>query len=272
MNQRPKDGGRPFILHHEAAEALQPRVRPLYDPPTPIPPQLTPVLMRRPPVMVPRRNNRLDVPLDQQCPRGIAIISTIGDQPPGPAALGTASADMPVPQRRLQELYPRGGSRLRLYAERSTRAIGQNHELCSLASFRLPDQRAPLFAVMHRPSMKHSSQRTFCLASSWSKARHRSSRTPDSAHAISLRWTVLFEPYRLGSSLQSAPVPRIQRTPSKHWRSSAGGQPPFLRFGRLGNCSRMRAYCFSITAHQAIRHLRDLVSYRNNTTCQLVSG
>jgi hypothetical protein len=74
------------------------------------------------------------------------------------------------------------------------------------------------------PSMKHSFQRTFFRSSSWSrKACHMSSRTPDSAHAVSLRWTVLFEPYRLGNSLQGAPVHSTQRTPSQHWRSFAGG-------------------------------------------------
>jgi hypothetical protein len=273
MNQRRKDGGRPFIPHHEAAEALQPRVRPFDDPPVPVPPQLPPILMRRPPVIAPRRNNRLDAPLDQQCPYSVAVVSAIRDQPLGPAAPGTASADAPVPQRRVQEFSLRGGSLLHMYSERSTRAIGQNHELCSLAPFSRPDQRTPFFAAMNMPSMKHSSQRTFFRSSSRSrKARHISSRTPDSAHSISLRWTVLLAPYRLGSSLHGAPVHKIQRTPSKHWRSSAGGRPPLFRLGRFGNCSRMSAHCFSVTARQAIGHLRDLVSYRTNTSCQLVSG
>jgi hypothetical protein len=177
MNQCRKHGGRPFIPHHQAAEALPPRVRPLDEPPAPIPPQLTPVLMRRPAVVAPCRDDRLAVPLDQQCPRGVAVVSTIRDQPPGPAALGPAPADAPVPQRRLQERYLRGGSLLHVYSEWSSRAIGQYHALCSLAAFRLPDPRAPFFATRHRPSMKHSSQRTFCLSSSWSrKARHRLSK------------------------------------------------------------------------------------------------
>ena len=273
MNQCRKNGGRPFIPHHQAAEALQPRVRPFDDPPAPVPPQLTPILMRRPSVVAPCRDDRLDVPLDQQCPRGVAVVAPIRDQPLGPAALRPGAADAPVPQRRLQARDLRGGRLLHVYSERSTRAIGQNHELCSLASFRLPDQRAPFFATMNMPSMKHSSQRTFFPSSSWSrKARHMSSRTPASAHSVSLRWTVLFAPYRFGSSLQGAPVHRIHKMPSKHWRSSTRGRPPCLCCGRLGNRSRMSAHCFSVPARQAIGHLRDLGSYRHNATCQLVSG
>jgi hypothetical protein len=183
-----------------------------------------------------------------------------------------ATADALIPQRRLQALDLRGGLRLPGCSEWSPRAIGQYHERYSLASFRLPDRRTPFSAVMNMPSMKHASKHTFFRSSNWSrKARHMSSRTPDSAHPVSLRWTTLFKPYRAGSSLQGAPIHNIQRMPSQHWQSSACGRPPFLRVGRWGNCSRMRAHWSSVTARQANGHLRDLVSYRNQATCQLVS-
>jgi hypothetical protein len=97
-----------------------------------------------------------------------------------------------------------------VYSERSTRAIGQCHELCSLASFRLPDQRIPFVALMNMPSMTHASQRTFCRSSSWSSsARHLFKRTSDAAHAVSRRCMVLFEPYLSGNALQGAPVHSI---------------------------------------------------------------
>jgi hypothetical protein len=228
MNQRRQDRSRPFIPHPEATAAWQPRVRPREDPPAPVPPQLAPVLLRRPPVVAPRRDDRRDVALAQQSPHGVAVIAAIRHQPPGPAALGTAAADAPVPPRRLQEVSLRGGRLLHGYSARSPRAIGPYPELCSLAALRLPDPRAPFSAVMNRPALTHAAQRPFCLSSTWSrKARPRSSRTPDSAHPVSLRWTVLLAPYRAGRSLQGAPVHRIQGTPAEHWRSSAGGRPPF---------------------------------------------
>jgi hypothetical protein len=257
MNQRSKHSGRPLIPHHQPAEGLEPRVRPLDNPPAFVAPQLAPVLMRRHPVIAPGRDDRLDVPLHQQSTQRVAVVAPVGDQPLRLAPLGPPPADAPILKRLLKQLHLRGGSLLHVYSERSTRVIGQYHELRSLAALGLPDQRAPFFAVMNIPSMKHSSQRTFFRSSSWSrKARHMLSKVSTSAHSFSRRWTVLFEPYRSGSSLHGAPVHKIQRMPSKHWRSSAGGRPPFLRLGRLGNCSRMSAHCLSVTARQAI----DLVS------------
>src|SRR5205085_11911305 len=129
-------------------------------------------------------------------------------------------------ERRFDQLHLRRGSLLQVYSERSTRAIGQYHKLCSLAAFSLPDQRAPFLARMNIPSMKHSSQRTFCWSESWlRKARQRLSSTSLSVHSLRRRWTALLEPYRSGNSLQGAPVHRIQSMPSKHLRSSMGGRP-----------------------------------------------
>src|SRR5581483_1211510 len=172
---------------------------------------------------------------------------------------------------RFDELHLRRGSLLQVYSERSTRAIGQYHKLCSLAAFSLPDQWAPLFARMNMPSIKHSSQRTFWRSESWlRKARQRFSSTSLSAHSCRRRWTALLEPYRSGNSLQGAPVQRIQRMPSKHWRSSSGGRPPLREGLRLGKCGLMASHCLSVTARQAIGVLLDLVSYGIGITCQPV--
>jgi hypothetical protein len=172
--------------------------------------------MRRYLIVRTRRDNRLDVSLDEHRAHLIAVVTAIRNQSPGLAAPGSTASDAAISQRHLQELYFRGGSLLHAYSERSTRAIGQYHELCSLASFSLPDQRAPSFAVMNIPSMKHSSHRTFLRSSNWSrKARHILGSTSDSAHCFKRRLTVLLEPYRSGNSPHGAPVQRIQRMPSK---------------------------------------------------------
>jgi hypothetical protein len=208
-----------------------PRVSPRNDPPALGASQLSPVLR-------PRGHDRRNGPLDQQRSHGVALGAPIGDQPLGLAALRTVAADAPVLQRRLQAFDLRRGSLLHLYSAWSPRAIGQDHELCSLASCRLPDQRPPFLAGMHRPSLKHSSPRPFCGSSRWSKqARHRCKSTSAAAQAVNHRWTVRFAPYRAGHALHGSPVPRIHRIPSKHRRSSAGGRPPFVRRLRRGSCS-----------------------------------
>jgi hypothetical protein len=148
-----------------------------------------------------------------------------------------------------------------MYSERSTCAIGQYHELCALAAFRLPDQRTPLLAGMNLPSMQHASQCTFWRPSRWSrKARHIFKSTSDAARAVSRRWTVLLAPYLAGSSLHGAPIQRIHRIPSKHWRSSAGGRSPFVRRLRRGRGSCMSAHGLSVTARQVSEHLHALGS------------
>jgi hypothetical protein len=160
-----------------------------------------------------------------------------------------------------------------VYSERSTRAIGQYHELCSLAALGLTDFRAPFFAATNMPSMKHSFHRTFCRSLSWSdKARHNFNSTPLSAHWHRRRWTADFEPYRCGNSLQGAPVQRIQRMPSKHWRSLTGGLPPFRLDLRVGSCGSISFHCLSDTARQVIIFLCDLVRCSGQITCQPVLG
>ena|ERR1051326_6163698 len=273
MNKCRKRLSRALIAHHQPPEGLQPRVGALNDPAPLVPSELASVLVRRHPVVPARRDDRLNRALDQQGSHLIAVVTAVGDQSFGLATPGAAASDAPILKRLLKQFHLRRGSLLHVYSERSTRAIGQYHELRSLASFSLPDQRAPFFAVMNMPSIKHSSHRTFFRSSNWSrKARHMFKSTSDSAHSFNRRWTVLLGPYRSGSSLQGAPVQRIQRMPSKHLRSSAGGRPPFFRRLRLGSSALISSHCLSVTARQAIGHLRDLVSYRNQITCQPVLG
>jgi hypothetical protein len=142
MNQSSKDSGRPLIPHHEPAEGLEPRVRPLDDPSAPVPPQLAPVLMRRHPVVAPGRDDRIDVALHEQRPQRVGVVAAVGDQPLRLTPLSAAASDAPVLKGLFKQFHLRGGSRLHVYSERSTRAIGQYHELRSLAALGLPDQRA----------------------------------------------------------------------------------------------------------------------------------
>ena len=271
MNKRGKYLLRSLIANNQSAEVLQPTVTPLYDPPPLVPSHLPPILMRSHSVVAPSRYDRLNSSLHQKCSHSVAVVSSVADQSFRLATLTLARLCLHARKRRLYELYLRRGSLLQVYSERSTRAIGQYHKLCSLATFSLPDQRTPFLARMNIPSMKHSSQRTFCWSESWfKKARQRFRSTSLSAHSLRRRWTALFEPYLSGSSLQGAPVHSIHRMPSKHLRSSMGGRPPFRDRLRFGKCCRISFHCLSETARQAMDYLPVLVSYETRITCQPV--
>jgi hypothetical protein len=142
-------------------------------------------------------------------------------------------------------------------SQRSTRAIDQKHPLRTFPSLRLPDLEPPFFAGAKLPSAKHSSQRSFSRSfKSARKARHRLSSVPSSSQVKRRRQQVVGLPYLPGSSLQGAPVHRIQRMPSKHFRSSARGRPPRGLGGWAGRCSLRHAHCTSVSLRHAIGNLQ----------------
>lgn len=273
MNESCKYLGATLIPGYKLAERLQPGITSLYDPSALVPPHPPPVLMRRHRVVRPRWDDRLYPSLHEQRSHRVGIISSISNQSMWLTSLPFARLHSHARKCCLDQLHLRRGSLLQVYSERSTRAIGQYHKLCSLAAFSLPDQRAPFLARMNMPSMKHSSQRTFCRSESWlRKALQRFNSTSLSAHSLRRRWTELFEPYLSGNSLQGAPVHRIQRMPSKHLRSSRGGRPPFRDRFRFGKCCLMSSHCLSVTERQAIGLLLSLVNYSSVSSCQPVLG
>ena len=190
MNKRSKDLRRPLVANDESAEGLQPGVTALNDPSPLVASHPSSILVRRNRVIAARRDHRFDATFHQKGSHLVAVISSIADQALRLAAPTLACLYLDVVQCRLNEFHLRRGSLLQVYSERSPRAIGQYHKLCSLATFSLPDQWTPFLARMNMPSMKHSSQRTFCRSESWfKKARQRFSQTPVSAHCFRRRWT-----------------------------------------------------------------------------------
>src|SRR5262245_2359897 len=274
MNQRFKVLHRTLIAYHQAAEVLQPGVRALDNPPPLVAAQLAPILVGGDQVSAAARDNGLDGALDQQSTGGIAIVAPVGNQPQRLRGTAAGSASLrhgDSIERALQERDLRRGCLLHAYSERSTRAICQNHTLCPLTAFGRAHTLAPFLATTNVPSTKHSFRRIFLVSLSWSrKARHKLSRTPVLAHWLSRRCTALLEPYRSGNSLHGAPVHKIHKIPSKHWRSLKGGRPPRRRRLRLGNWAAINCHCLSVTARQAIGLLLGLASYAFSTTCQRV--
>lgn len=273
MYQGCEDLSRPLVPDSQSAKVLKPGIGSFDDPPVLIPSQFSSILMSGDLVVTTRRDDRFDAALDKQGSKFIAVVGPVRHQSFWFSLLMFSDFYADIIQRCLGERHFRWGRLLHVYSERSTCAIGQYHELCSLAAFSLPDHWAPFFARTNIPSMKHSSHFTFCWSESWfKKALHKFSKTSFSAQSLNRLLTVLLAPYFSGSSLQGAPVHRIQRMPSKHLRSSAGGRPPFLLSGLLGKCSLIRSHCLSVSDRQAMVSLLDLVTYRFSWTCQPVLG
>jgi hypothetical protein len=245
-----------LIAHDEAAKVSQPGERPLDDPASAIAAQLPAVLMGRPLVAAPRWDNGLNTSPGQSSTQRIAVIPPIGDQPLGPLARPPRLSGPPDGDR-VERLFEKGhlgwGSRLQVCSQRSTRAIDQNHPLCTLAPLGLPDLGPPFLAGMKEPSAKHSSQRIFSWSLSWAKnARQSFKSTPFSSHCCSRRQHVLGLPYRRGSSLHWAPVQRIHRMPSKQRRSATRGRPPRGDTFGWGSWMRMASHCSLVRPRHAM--------------------
>src|SRR5437762_521652 len=138
-----------LIADNQTSKVLQPRVSPLDDPSALVTPELSPVLMRRYSIVLPTRDDRFDLPIDQQRSRRITVIAAICNQPlrlvrATPRTLSSFHLD--AVERSFKEFDLRRGSRLHAYSERSTLAICQYHKLCPLAAFGLAHTVAPFFA------------------------------------------------------------------------------------------------------------------------------
>lgn len=246
----------PIIADGQATEVAPPANRALHDPAASVPAQFPAILVRGLSTGDPRRNDGLNPASDQPDPDGITVISPIRNQSVWPLA----RAPRPVRachrnrvEGRFEEPDFRRGYRIQVCSQRSTRDIDHDHPLGALASLRRPDFGAPFFAGAKLPSTKHSFQRSFCWSLSWArKARHRASSTPVVSHCRRRRQHVVGLPYRLGSSLQGAPVHRIQRMPSKQRRASAGGRPLCGERLAVGRWGRIWSHCGSVRWRHAI--------------------
>src|SRR5919202_5435435 len=172
MKEASIGGDQSLIAHHKTAELAEPGDGPFHEPPPAIPPQLPAILMGGSLVVAAGRDNGLNPPPGQAGPQGIAVVAPIGDQTLGPLAGPSRLARPPDGDRvegLLEERDLRRGCRVQVCSQRSTRAIDQHHPLCALAPFGRADFGPPFFAGTKLPSIKHSSQRSFCWSFSWAK-------------------------------------------------------------------------------------------------------
>ena len=91
--------------------------------------------MHRNLVIAARRDHRFNASLHQQGPHRVAVVAAVANQPLPLPSFPLARPHFDTGQRRFDKLDLRRGSRLQGYSERSPRAIGQHHKLCSLAAY-----------------------------------------------------------------------------------------------------------------------------------------
>ncbi len=248
------------MAHQETPKPPDPGEGPFDDPAVAIPSQFSAILVRRPAVVASCRNDGLDAAGLQRVSQSIAVVAPVGDQAVwiasgSAASMGTRHGN--GGKGLLEERDFRRGRRVQVCSHRSTRAIDQKHPLRTFASLRLADFGPPFLAGAKLPSAKHSSQRNFSRSfKSARKARHIASSVPSSSQVRRRRQQVVGLAYRRGNSLQGAPVQRIHRMPSKHFRSSARGRPPRGLGGWAGRCSLRHAHCTSVSLRHAIGNLQ----------------
>jgi hypothetical protein len=246
-----------LVSYYQSAELTQPSKCTLNYPPPLVPTHLAPILVSGSLIVNSSWDDWLNTMSLEYLTEWIRVITPICYEPLGALARPPCSVSSPYcysTKHVSEQLHLRGGCRVQVCSQRSTRAIDQNHPLCALAALSLADFVPPFLAGAKLPSAKHSSQ---CILS-WSlscakKARHISSSTPLPSHSRNLRQQVEGLPYSLGNSLHCAPVQRTHKIPSKQRRSSARGLPPLGLGLYRGRCTRTFSHCSSVSPLHAMQ-------------------
>jgi hypothetical protein len=249
------------MTNQQPPKLSQPSVGPLYNPATPVTPQLASVFVAPSLIVLPVGYDQFDSPVAEPFPQRIGIVAAVGNHPlrflPW-AAFGARDPDLGQRGFRKRNFTRRGT--FQPNSQRKTFTVDQYHPLRPLAPLGFADGRPPFFAGAKLPSRKASSHFS---SPSWSNApksvRQACSQTPSSSHCLSRRQQVEGEGKSSGRKRHAAPVCRIHKMPSKQARLGAGGRPrPSGR--RLGggsktstnsHCSSVNSFCrsFMTEAH-----------------------
>jgi hypothetical protein len=236
-----------FPANHQATIVAQPSKQSFDLPSLAVASQFAAILRCGLSATFPMRTDQLDSHLGQAFPQKITVVSAVGNQP----------IRFAVGLRRRSDLAQRGfgqghfvrGSRVNVVSHRKTRAVCHHHKLCALPPLGFPDRTAPFFAGAKVPSIKDSDHSSWPCSSSWAmKVRQIFSQVPSSSHCLSRRQQVEALGYSRGSAFQGAPVQRIHKIPSRHWRSGIAGRPPFDERFRFGNNGLIRLHCSSVNS------------------------
>src|SRR5918996_2719676 len=129
-----------FITCNEAAEVLEPANRALDLPASSVAAELPAVLRGRLLAVHAMRAHEFNAALAQPCTQRIAVGCQIVNQPP------RLVGQNPLFEQRFDQCHFVRAGAGDLCAEGQTTAIGEDHDLATLAALRLPYTRAPFFA------------------------------------------------------------------------------------------------------------------------------
>jgi hypothetical protein len=236
--------------HDQAARIAQPRERSLYFIATLIPPHFASIVIFTFLVIAAIGTNQLDPAFGQSFPQRIAVIASVSDESirifPRPTAAFARYSN--AFDRSFQERYFRRGRTVQVVSQRNTLAVDHHHPLRALAPLGLADAVAPFFAGAKLPSINDSDQSNWPFSSnSARKARQMVSHTSCSSQSRSRLQHVDGLGYSLGKSAHGVPVRRIHRMPSRTFRVSAQGRPPFLDFLGFGSKGSIFFHCLSVS-------------------------
>lgn len=190
------------------------------------------------------RANQFNPLLKKSFTQGVAVVAFIGNQPL------RFFWNHHMIHRLLKQCHFIGARRVQVVPQRNSLAVDQYHPLRALAFLGFSDAKAPFFAGAKLPSTKLSLQSSCpCSSNSFMKIRQILTQRSCSSHAFNRRQHVDELGYSLGKSAQGAPVRKIQRIPSKTFRLSALGRPPFLPCLNFGKYCAIFSHCLSVSCH-----------------------
>jgi hypothetical protein len=231
-----------LVSNSHTTVILEPANQPLHFPPALVPTQLAAILGFRFTTVGSVRSNHLYALLLECFVKRIGVVRLVSDEP-----FGTMRHKPCLDSVMHKGDFMRRSTR-NVYGEWKTSSVCNHHDLCTLAPLGLSDAVAPFFATTKVPSMKHSDKSMSARSSkSRAKACSIASSTPERTHAWKRRWQVWYGGYRLGRSIQGAPVRSIHRMPSSTSRLLRHGLPlPSSRRGGSGISGSKIAHCSSV--------------------------
>jgi hypothetical protein len=218
-----------LVAHDQAATIVHPREAPPHLPAVAI----TGAGSDRPPAFgtLPtachRRDNGLNPAPAQLLAKGLAVITSVGDQFPGPCPRAPAPlGHVDGRQGRLGQRAFMGACTRHMRPDRQPTAVGHYHHFRALADCGLADAGAPFFAGTKLPSRKACAHSSLPWASSWlNNIRQIRSQVPSRDQVWKRRQHVTGEPYMGGTSAQVHPIFSTKRMPLSVRRSSFRFRP-----------------------------------------------
>ncbi len=150
-------------------------------------------------------------------------------------------------------------SRFCVNGERKTKAICHCQEFRTFAPLGFSHSKAPFFATIKAPSMKHSDKSRpprECKSSAKVSSTRRS--VPSLLHCWNRRWQVWYGGNLPGKSHHLAPERNIQSTPFITSRSLRRGRPRVCAVSALSKNDSIKDHCSSVNSSR--RDIREILS------------